>query len=104
MEVVTNKRKKMEDQETVQGTRGKRRKRFRTHQAKGLLPVHLPDELICHIMSFLKRPDDALRYMATCKRFYNAGRWHTPYWRQYYPMLKQVRVILPSAEHKYERM
>jgi hypothetical protein len=98
MEVVTNtKRKRMEVSHP--GTKGKRRKRFRTHQAKGLLPVPLPDEIISHIMSFLLRPDDALRFMATCKRFYNAGRWHTPYWRQYYPVLKQVRVILPSATH-----
>lgn len=104
MEVVTNKRKTMEDSAVIAGTRGKRRKRFRTHQAKGLLPVPLPDEIICHVMSFLSRPDDALRFMATCKRFYNAGRWHTPYWRQFYPMLKQVRVILPSATHKHDRM
>jgi hypothetical protein len=104
MEVVTSKRKMDEDNQTIYGTRGKRRKRFRTHQAKGLLPAPLPDEIICHVMSFLSRPDDALRFMATCKRFYNAGRWHTPYWRQFYPMLKQVRVILPSSTHRYERI
>lgn len=98
MSTPTKKRKAEEG--ALVSSRTKRRKAFRTHRAKGLLPAPLPNEVVCLIFDQIRRPDDALRFMLSCKRVYNVGRGYMAYWERFWRKVVFDRIPNPLAYHR----
>lgn len=63
--------------------------------------MQLPNEIFELIVHKLSRPDDALRFMASCRLAYNRIRRDARFWGRFYPTLHFVKVPKYGAYHHY---
>jgi hypothetical protein len=63
--------------------------------------MQLPNEVLEQILHKLTRPDDALRFMASCRLAYNRLRRDARFWGRFYPKLYFVKEPAYGAHHIY---
>lgn len=61
--------------------------------------MQLPNEIFELIVHKLSRPDDALRFMASCRLAYNRVRRDARFWGRFYPKLHFVKTPWLAAPH-----
>lgn len=95
------------EQRAAENSRKHRRVAYRLTKKKGAQEqcwlFQLPPEIVEHILHFLTRPDDALRFMASCRRAYNTLRRDARFWGRFYPKLYFTKTPQPYAQHSFVR-
>ncbi|QKE44434.1 hypothetical protein [Yaravirus sp. 'brasiliensis'] len=64
--------------------------------------MQLPNEIFELIVHKLSRPDDALRFMASCRLAYNRVRRDARFWGRFYPKLYFIKTPVFGAQHRRE--